>query len=135
MVMAGFIFISWSHKYRNGFTKTNKPTVPLDTTIKPLFIASTFTLISKLILTAPAVSTSFWSHYQRSCIHQSASFSKSRYPSGPAGVDPIPKTVESFDSNIWWSDRFGGQTLTQWGRVYRDNGALKRILGLSHSTF
>ena len=25
--MAGFILISWSHKYRNGFTKTNKPTV------------------------------------------------------------------------------------------------------------
>ena len=47
--MAGFIFISWSHKYRNGFTKTNKATVPLDT-IKPLLIVSTFTLISKLIL-------------------------------------------------------------------------------------
>lgn len=26
--MAGFIFISWSHKYRNDFTKTNKTTVP-----------------------------------------------------------------------------------------------------------
>ena len=66
MVMAGFIFISWSHKYRNGWTKTNKATVPLDT-IKPLLIVSTFTLISKLILTATAVSTSFWSHSDRSC--------------------------------------------------------------------